>query len=97
MIIGNKFHSIFDNIKSVPKTPGMFDPFKDQTVINYLIVKNNIPFKSLDYSWNRMDFYTQDPTNQRYKANFIHYAGLGYAPKGKKLALVKRDFEALYG
>ena len=96
MIIGNKFHSIFENIKSVPQISGMFDPFKDNTVINYLIVKNKIPFKPLDYSWNRMDFFIRDPTNERYKANFIHYAGLGYASPGNKLALVKKDFEALY-
>ena len=44
-----------------------------------------------------MDLYKKDPNKERFKANFIHYAGAGYEdPNGDKLALVKKDFKEVF-
>ncbi|MBQ4890359.1 glycosyltransferase family 8 protein [Shewanella sp. MMG014] len=52
--------------------------FYDQTYINYIIQKHNIPNQCVDAEFNRMEFLGQE--NYK-KASFIHYAGRGYRIK----------------
>jgi len=69
----------------------------EQTPLNYVVSKHKIPFKSLDYSFNRMDLGKNDPTNERYKANFIHYAGPCRYGNGNKKEAMELDYKNLYG
>lgn len=86
---------------SVKDYPNIYD-FNDQTYFNTLIQKYAIPNTSIDYSFNRMHLGKRDDNNERYKADFIHYAGLclygieGEYSDAKKLAAVKADYKKLY-
>lgn len=72
--------------------------FCEQTVLNYIISKYNVKYKSMDQSWNRCDMGRPDPNLERYHANFIHYAGAGYGKYEKnKWEVLKEDIKNLYG
>lgn len=73
-VVSNLYKKIFESFRNVPNLNNI-DMFGDQTCMNYLIVKNKIPFKTLDYSFNRMHLGLEDPYNKRYEADIIHYAG----------------------
>lgn len=87
---------------SLQKVPHIYD-FNDQTYFNGLIQKFDVPNDALDYSFNRMHLGLRDDNNERYKADFIHYAGPclyniegEYSEEGKRTAVIK-DYNTLYG
>lgn len=70
--------------------------YYEQTYLNYLAVKNNIPFKSIDIQFNRLDLTPHK--DQRFQADFIHYAAHGYATDFDEVVRTMRvDFHKLYG
>jgi lipopolysaccharide biosynthesis glycosyltransferase len=86
--------NISDLLKDIPNWPNIYS-MGDQTSINYWIVKNNVPFHTLEYSFNRMDLGgCPDPQEERFDADFIHYAGAGYGDKHNNMI---RDWNKLYG
>jgi lipopolysaccharide biosynthesis glycosyltransferase len=84
------------NLNDIPNWPNLWY-FGEQTIVNYWIAKNKIPFESIDYSFNRMDLGEYDLKNDRYNANFIHYAGPCKYGNGNKNETIAEDFEFLYG
>tara|TARA_R110000765_G_scaffold424966_1_gene536879 strand:+ start:149 stop:841 length:693 start_codon:yes stop_codon:yes gene_type:complete len=98
-ILYSKIHSnLFNLIKGIKFTPKHFSiDGGEQTAINYIVTQNDWKFKSLDYSFNRMDLGAEDPNEDRLKANFIHYAGpCKYLSKGEtKHTLITNDWEKL--
>ena len=90
-----------NNIKFT-KDIGTFDvpnnmlSFGEQTFLNYLFARNNVPIMPLDYSFNRMDLGKEDTACDRYKANFIHYAGPCKYGANKK-EVIYSDYRTLYG
>jgi hypothetical protein len=62
-----------------------------------LVAKNNIPFESIDYSFNRMNLGKRDDMGLRFDANFIHYAGYDLYGTGDRLKTIKSDYSKLYG
>lgn len=86
---------------SVKDYPNIYD-FNDQTYFNVLIQKYS-KFKCMDYNFNRMHLGRRDHENERYKANFIHYAGpCLYGIEGEyteqgKLNTVIKDYEYFFG
>jgi lipopolysaccharide biosynthesis glycosyltransferase len=83
------------NFNDIPKWEDIWY-FGDQTIMNYWIVKNNIGFRTINHSFNRMDLGEYDLNNDRYKANFIHYAGPCKYGNGNKLDTMVNDYKALY-
>jgi hypothetical protein len=76
-MFGRNTASIFKNsnkFNSLVNTKNIYD-FWEQTYISSIIQKYDIPNESIDYSFNRMNLGKRDQLNERYKANFIHYAG----------------------
>jgi lipopolysaccharide biosynthesis glycosyltransferase len=73
-------------------------PMTDQTCLNAMITKFNMPFKNLDWYWNRGDMGVPDPNLLRYQSNFIHYCGQGYTFYSNvgKYDILKSDLEFLY-
>ena len=67
-----------------------------QTYLNYLVVKNKIPFGNLDYSFNRMFLGKKDEQCERLKADFIHYAGHDTFSDGNKIETIKHDYRKLW-
>ena len=66
----------------------------DQTYINFKYRLNNVPISSLDREFNRM---SKDGDNEnRFKANFIHYAGNGYCQRKNRPILILNDYCNLY-
>ena len=66
----------------------------DQTYINFKYRLNNIPISSLDRKFNRM---SKDGDNEnRFEANFIHYAGNGYCQRKNRPILILNDYCNLY-
>ena len=91
--------NIFSGVGEVPDTPQMWN-FGDQTCFNYLVNRDNTPFESLDYSFNRMDLGHADPNKERFKANFIHYAGpcrYNEDDLPTKFHQMERDSKEMYG
>lgn len=86
--------AIFD-LNDIPKWDDIWY-FPDQTLINYWMVKNKILFKSVDHSYNRMDLGNYDLKNERYNANFIHYAGPCKYGQGNKQETMINDYFNLY-
>lgn len=84
------------NFKDIPNWPNIWY-FGDQTIVNYWFIKNKIPFKSIDHSFNRMDLGNYDANNERYLADFIHYAGPCKYGNGNKLDTMELDYKNLYG
>ena len=84
--------------RQLPELPNLWE-FGDQNYMNYLVMKHGVKFQSLDYSFNRMDLGSIDENKERYKANFIHYAGPSrYGDKTKsKIENFVADYEVLYG
>jgi lipopolysaccharide biosynthesis glycosyltransferase len=95
-LVSNKYKNIFENFLDVPNLPTILN-FGDQTYLNYLIAKNNVPFESIDYSFNRMNLGKRDDNGERFNANFIHYAGIDTYGNGNKLQTIKSDYIKLYG
>jgi hypothetical protein len=94
--------NIFDSFLSVANYPYISYMFPEQTYLNALLQKNNIPTQSIEHIWNRMDLGKNDPDNERHKANFIHYAGpCRYGPDvsysyQKKVTVISNDYRSLY-
>ncbi|TMP37821.1 glycosyltransferase family 8 protein [Pseudoalteromonas rubra] len=66
----------------------------DQSYFNYTLHKHNISHESLDKSFNRMDMFGHE---DYLKADFIHYAGKGYAKNNRRRDVqFIRDFAQLY-
>lgn len=96
MLASKGQENILVGMDKVPDVPGMWK-YGDQTWLNYLVAKNNIPWESIDYSFNRMDLGQFDYNNDRYNADIIHYAGpCKYAPQGvSKYQQMKVDWSKL--
>ena len=69
----------------------------EQTALNYLCFKYApLRFRSLHYTFNRMDLGEYDLENLRYQADFIHYAGPCKYGNGNKLETIAADYKTLY-
>jgi len=86
----------FKDFRNIPNIDGILS-FGDQTYMNYLVVKHNVNFESLDYSFNRMHLGNKDNNNERYKSNFIHYAGPDVYGNGNKHETINNDYHNMYG
>lgn len=75
----------------------LINTFAEQTYLNYAVVKSGLPFETISHSFNRMDLGNFDPMCERYKANFIHYAGPCKYGDGNKNNAMVSDYKALYG
>lgn len=92
--IFEKYKNIFD-LSDIPNWPEIWY-FGEQTIFNYWIVKNKIPFETINHSFNRMDLGKDDINNERYISDFIHYAGpCRYGNKNKDQT-IEKDYQALY-
>ncbi|CAM4281833.1 glycosyltransferase [Pseudoalteromonas byunsanensis] len=66
----------------------------DQSYFNYTLHKHGIAHQSFDRAFNRMDMFGHDGY---LKADFIHYAGKGYAKNSRRRDVqFLRDFGQLY-
>jgi len=83
-------------INEIPQANEIFS-FGNQTILNYQLTKLNHKFQSIDYSWNRMHLGDPDLNKERFKANFIHYAGpVLYNNYESKLKNIEEDYRELY-
>ena len=96
MLISNKHLEVLKNFRNVPNIPGVINIFPDQTYLNYIISSNNVPFENLDYSFNRMHLGNKDESLERFKSNFIHYAGPDLYGNGDKYKTMNNDYNKLY-
>jgi lipopolysaccharide biosynthesis glycosyltransferase len=97
VLYSKKHRHIPELIKNITYTQKCFSiEFGEQTALNYVVAKHQFPFKSLDYSFNRMHLGKLDPNNERYKADFIHYAGPCTYVNGNKQEAMAHDFRTLY-
>ncbi len=97
-VLYSKIHAgLMDLIKQTPFTNYSFSiDGGEQTTLNYVVAKYKIPFKSITHSFNRMDLGEYDPNNERYKADFIHYAGPCKYGNGNKTETMRQDALTLY-
>ncbi|MEC4088380.1 glycosyltransferase [Pseudoalteromonas rubra] len=66
----------------------------DQSYFNYTLHRHNIAHETLDRSFNRMDMFGHD---DYLEADFIHYAGKGYAKNNRRRDVqFIRDFAQFY-
>ena len=98
-VIFSKGHEKISHlVKGVKLYPECFTHTRsEQTVLNCAVAEHKIPFKSIDYCFNRMDLGEEDIHYERYKADFIHYAGPCKYGSGNKIETMKQDFYNLYG
>jgi len=97
VLYSKKHKDILDKIKEIKYTHKCFSiDGGEQSALNYAIAKNKIPFKTIDYSFNRMNLGQNDPENKRYNANFIHYAGICMYGNGNKQQTIEEDYNKLY-
>jgi lipopolysaccharide biosynthesis glycosyltransferase len=96
MLISKEHLPVLKNFRNVPNVPGVINIFPDQTYLNYLISKSNTPFGYMDYSFNRMHLGKKDENYERYKSNFIHYAGPDIYGSGDKYVTIKNDYKKMY-
>lgn len=92
--IFNVCKNTFD-LSDIPNWPEIWY-FGEQTIVNYWVTKSNVKFQSIDYNFNRMHLGNFDHNNERYKANFIHYAGECKYGNGDKKETMKNDYNYLY-
>lgn len=97
LLISSPQKKYLEDYIELSKIKHVLDWNTDQTLFNYLVSINEIPFESLDYSFNRMFMGNSDNDCERLKANFIHYAGEDIFSKGDKLKTIKHDYEKLWG
>lgn len=68
--------------------------FYEQTYFNYLLFKHNLEHEALPSRFNRMDMFGKQGYHQ---ADFIHYAGKGYAKNSRRRDVqYLRDFATMY-
>ena len=53
-------------------------------------------FESFDYRFNRMHLGKKDDLGERFKSNFIHYAGPDVYGNGNKFETMMNDYKTLY-
>jgi lipopolysaccharide biosynthesis glycosyltransferase len=94
-LVSKPLQKYFLNFRNVPNIPGIYE-FGDQTYLNYIIAKNKIKFESLPHSFNRMNLGKNDPNNERYDSNFIHYAGPDLYGNGNRDLTIQNDINYLY-
>jgi lipopolysaccharide biosynthesis glycosyltransferase len=94
-LVSKPLQKYFLNFRNVPNLPGIYE-FGDQTYLNYLVAKNKIKFKSLPYSFNRMNMGKFDTEKERYFSDFIHYAGPDLYGSGHRETTVLQDINFLY-
>lgn len=94
VLISNNNKDIFNNVRIIEfdKSIGL----SSQTLMNYFVFKNNIPFEDIGLSFNRMNLGEDDKENSRYNADFIHYAGNDTYSNGDKLETIKNDYNHFY-
>lgn len=98
LLISQGQREAFKDFRDIPAGLEVIDEwFPDQTYLNYLAVKNNVPFGEIDFSFNRMHMGERDPEGERFRANFIHYAGPDAYGAGDKIETIRDDFYRLYG
>lgn len=96
MLISKNHLKYLKDFRNVPNIPGVINIFPDQTYLNYIISSNQVPFLDLDYSFNRMHLGKKDENEDRFKSNFIHYAGPDMYGNGDKYETMKIDFNKIY-
>lgn len=96
MLVSKRQRTVFHNLRPFAHVPNIFDWNIDQTLLNYSVVKNDIQFQSLNNSFNRMFLGKEDNGNERYKADFIHYAGDEKCMNNNKLQTIKNDYKYFY-
>jgi lipopolysaccharide biosynthesis glycosyltransferase len=97
LLISQAQRDAFKDFREPPPGLEVIDEwFPDQTYLNYLAVKSNVPFGEIDYSFNRMHMGERDPKGERFAAHFIHYAGPDTYGEGDKAATIRDDFARLY-
>ena len=94
MLLSNLHKDIFNDFKSIPidRTMGL----SSQTLINYFVFKNKIPFEDIGYEFNRINACKDDKEYNRYKADFIHYAGVDVYSNGNKIETIRNDYNHFY-
>lgn len=97
MLFSKNHKEFFANFKEETEKHPELLSFGDQTILNYLSVKNNLPFKSLSADWNKMSLGMEDPYFERYSSNFIHYAGPDFYGNNNKQITMQQDYKVLYG
>jgi lipopolysaccharide biosynthesis glycosyltransferase len=98
-VLYSKAHmNLFNLISQIKFTQKCFSiDGGEQTALNFIVAKNKIPFKSLSYSFNRMNLGKRDDNGERFNADFIHYAGHDMYGNGNRLITIKSDYDKLYG
>lgn len=97
ILFSKKHLNLLNLIKQIKFTNKCFTiDASEQTALNFAVSKNKIPFKSIDYSFNRMNLGKTDSENKRYNADFIHYAGVCRYGNGNKQDVIKEDYCNLY-
>jgi lipopolysaccharide biosynthesis glycosyltransferase len=94
VLLSGTHKSIFDDYKTIPidRSVGL----SSQTLLNYFVAKNNVPYQDIGYLFNRMYLGNTDAYNDRYEADFIHYAGDDKCMGDTKLNTIKNDYKHLY-
>jgi hypothetical protein len=87
--------NVYKKFKDIPNLPSIME-FGDQTFLNYLTHKNEVPFESFDHTFNRMHLGKKDESGERFKANFIHYAGPDVYGNGNKFETMMNDYKKIY-
>lgn len=91
MLFGKESSEFMKFSHTVPDVPEMWI-FPEQTAFNYLVQKLGVKFESIERSFNRFDAGIPDPNGERFKADFIHYAGpCKYGDPGRRKDENMRD------
>lgn len=96
VLISDPYKNIFDNYKEGVAYWDRSKGLASQTLMNYFVVKNKVPFHSISYSFNRMNLGKEDKESIRYKADFIHYAGNDTFGNDSKIETIRNDYNRLY-
>lgn len=86
--------NLINGLENPPNNPSIWE-FGDQTFINYLVVKNKINYGTLSREYNWMNCGEPDPNKNRFRANFIHYAGPSLYGNTKE-EVILADYKELY-
>lgn len=93
-VMGKQHANSFKAFREAPN----FEPmwwFEDQNCLNYLVIRDKIPFQSIDHKFNRMDLGIEDTENKRLEGFFIHYAGSWPYGHSDKTGLIASDYQSL--
>jgi lipopolysaccharide biosynthesis glycosyltransferase len=94
VLVSNSNKDIFNDFRNIQfdKSIGL----SSQTLLNYFVAKNKVPFEDIGCYFNRMFLGQSDSKNNRYKADFIHYAGDDKCMGNSKIETIKNDYKYFY-